>query len=159
MGYSPWGRKESNTTDWLTHERKMVMRSEVKSLSRARLFVTPWIVACTKLLRPWDFQGKGTGVGWHFLLQGIFPTQGLNPGLSHCRQTLYRLSHQRSPSNEKERLKFPVSHQWGSMVAQLVKNPPTMWETWVPSLGWEDPLETGIATHSSIHGLPWWFKG
>ena len=54
-------------------------------------------VACTKLLRPWDFQGKSTGVGCHFLLQGIFPTQGSNPGLSHCRQTLYRLSHQGSP--------------------------------------------------------------
>ena len=39
--------------------------SEVKSLSRARLFATPWIVACTKLLRPGDFQGKSTGVGCH----------------------------------------------------------------------------------------------
>ena len=68
----------------------------MKSLSRARLFATPWIV-CTKLLRPWDFQGKSTRVGCHFLLQGIFPTQGLNPGLSHCRQTLYHLSHQGSP--------------------------------------------------------------
>ena len=35
-------------------------------------------------------------------------------------------------------------------MAQLVKNPPAMWETWVPSLGWEDPLEKGKATHSSI---------
>ena len=35
-----------------------------------------------------------TGVGYHFLLQEIFPTQGLNPGLQHCRQTLYCLSHQ-----------------------------------------------------------------
>ena len=43
---------------------------KVKLLSRAWLFVTPWIVACTKLLRPWDFQGKSTGVGCHFLLQG-----------------------------------------------------------------------------------------
>ena len=34
--------------------------------------------------------------------------------------------------------------------AQLVKNPPTMWETWVWSPGWEDPLEKGKATHSSI---------
>ena len=70
---------------------------KVKLLSRARLFVTPWIVACTKLLCPWDFQGKSTGVGCHFLLQGIFPTQGSNPGLWHCRQTLYHLSHQGSP--------------------------------------------------------------
>ena len=40
-----------------------------------------------------------------------------------------------------------------SLVAQLVKNPPTMWETWVQSLGSEDPLEKGPATHSSILGL------
>ena len=46
------------------------------------------------LLCPWDFPGKSTGVGCHFLLQRIFPTQGLNPGLPHCRQTLYHLSHQ-----------------------------------------------------------------
>ena len=39
------------------------------------------------------------------------------------------------------------------LVAQLVKNPPTMWETWVRSLGWEDPLEMGKATHSCI--LAW----
>ena len=42
----------------------------------------------------------------------------------------------------------------GSLVAQLVKNPPAMQETWVRSLGWEDPLETGKATHSSILGFP-----
>ena len=47
----------------------------------------------TRLLRPWDFPGKNTGVGCHFLLQEIFLTLGLNPGLLHCRQMLYRLSH------------------------------------------------------------------
>ena len=40
-----------------------------KSFSRAQLFVTPWTVACTKLLRPWDFLGKSTGMGCRFLLQ------------------------------------------------------------------------------------------
>ena len=70
---------------------------EVKSLSRVRLFATPWAVACTRLLRPWDFLGKSTGVGCHFLLPGIFPTQGSNPGLPHCRQMLYHLSHWGSP--------------------------------------------------------------
>ena len=45
---------------------------------------------------PWDFPGNSTEVDCHFLLQGIFPTQGSNPGLPHCRQTLYRLSHQGS---------------------------------------------------------------
>jgi len=42
---------------------------------------------------------------------------------------------------------------WTSLVAQLVKNPSAMWETWLRSLGWEDPLEKGKATHSSI--LAW----
>ena len=50
----------------------------------------------TRLLCPWTFPGKSTGVGCHFLLQGIFSTQGSNPGLPHCRQTLYHLSHQGS---------------------------------------------------------------
>ena len=39
---------------------------------------------------------------------------------------------------------------WASLVGQMVKNPPAMWETWVGSLGWEDPLQEGMATHSSI---------
>ena len=44
-----------------------------------------------------------------------------------------------------------------SLVAQLVKNPPAMWETWVLSLGQEDPLEKGMATHSSLlaQRIPW----
>ena len=51
----------------------------------------------TKLLCPWDSPGKNTGVGCHSLLQGIFRTQGSNPGVLHCRQILYQLSHQGSP--------------------------------------------------------------
>ena len=45
-----------------------------------------------------DYPGKNTGVGCHALLQGIFPTQGSNPGVPHCRWTLYQLSHKGSPS-------------------------------------------------------------
>ena len=52
----------------------------------------------TGLLRPWDFPGKNTRVGCHFLLQGNFPTQRSNPGLPRCRQTLYCLSHKGSPN-------------------------------------------------------------
>ena len=51
----------------------------------------------TRLLCPRDSPGKNTGVGCHALLWGIFPTQGSNPGLPHCRQILYCLSHQGSP--------------------------------------------------------------
>ena len=55
----------------------------------------------------------------------------------------------------KERLPTPVF--LASLVAQLVKNLPTIWETWVRSLGWEDPLEKGKATHFSILAwrIPW----
>ena len=48
---------------------------------------------------------------------------------------------------------YPLQYSWASPVAQLVKNPPAVWETWVQSPGWEDPLEKGKATHSSI--LAW----
>ena len=44
-------------------------------------------------------------------------------------------------------------YTWVSLVAQMVKNQPAMWETWARSLGWEDPLEEGMATYSSI--LAW----
>ena len=65
---------------------------KVNLLSPVCLFETPWTVPA-RLLHPWDFPGKITEVGCHFLLQGIFPTQGSNPGLLHCRQTLHHLSH------------------------------------------------------------------
>ena len=48
---------------------------------------------------------------------------------------------------------YNIRSFWASLVAQLVKKPPAIWETWVRSLGWEDPLEEGMATHSSI--LAW----
>ena len=56
-----------------------------------------------------------------------------------------------------EGIGYPLQYSWASPVAQLVKNPPAMRETWVQSLGWEDPLERGRATHSSI--LAWRIPG
>ena len=44
-----------------------------------------------------------------------------------------------------EGIGYPFQYSWASLAAQLVKNPPAMWETWVPSLGWEDPLKKGKA--------------
>ena len=58
-----------------------------------RFLGVPWTVAY-QAPPPWDFPGKSAGVDCHFLFQGIFPTQESNPGLPHCRQTLYLLSHQ-----------------------------------------------------------------
>ena len=65
--------------------------------SRVRLFVTPWTVVCRAPLSMGIFQGKNPGVGCHDCLQGIFPTQGLNPSLLHSRRILYCLNHQGSP--------------------------------------------------------------
>ena len=63
----------------------------------------------------------------------------------------------RSPG---EGIGYPLQY-FASLVAQIVKNPPAMQETWVRSLGWEDSLDEGMATHSSILGIPldrgsWW---
>ena len=59
--------------------------------------VQPCLTLCDSMDCPWNSPGQNTGVGSLSLFQGIFPTQGLNPGLSHCRQILYKLSHQGSP--------------------------------------------------------------
>ena len=59
------------------------------------------------LYSPWDSPGWNTGVGSHSLLQGIFPTQGSNPGLPHCRRILYQLSHQGSLEAKNKRVKSP----------------------------------------------------
>ena len=48
---------------------------------------------------------------------------------------------------------YPLQYSWASLVAQMVTNPPAVWETWVQSLSWEDFLEEGAASHSSI--LAW----
>ena len=72
----------------------------MKLLSYVRLFVKPWTVAHQTPLSM-GFSKQDTGVGCHFLLQRIFPTQGLNSGRPHCRQTLYLLSHQGIPGHQR----------------------------------------------------------
>ena len=56
----------------------------------------------TRLLRPWDFPGKSTGVGCHCFLQRIFLTQGSNPDIPHCRQKLCHLSHPRKSFSQRK---------------------------------------------------------
>ena len=75
----------------------------------SKLFVTQWTVLGPVFLHPWDFPGKNTGVGCHFLLQEIFLTQGLNSGLPHCKQILYRLSHQGSHIKKKKNILFHIN--------------------------------------------------
>ena len=131
--------------------------------------VSNWIVSDALrpngLYSPRNSPGQNNGVDNLSLLQGIIPTQGLNPALPHCRWFLYQLSHQGSPFEDRvlfnscfpgsERsagkgIGYLLQYSWDSLVAQLVKKPPAMQETWVWSLGWEDPLEESMATHSSI---------
>ena len=61
----------------------------------------------------------------------------------------------------EKRISYSLQYSWASLVAQLVKNPPAMLETWVQSLGWKDPLEKGMAAHSSIlaRRIPWTIHG
>ena len=56
-------------------------------------------------------------------------------------------------SSPGEGICYPFQYSWASLVAKTVKNLPAMWETWVQPLGWEDPLEEGMVTQSSI--LAW----
>ena len=135
------------------------------------------------LYSSWNYPGQNTEVSSLSLLQGIFQTQGSNPGLLHCSRILHQLSHKGSPtilkwvtypfSSRSSRLRNRTrvsciacrfSTNWAirealrtSLVAQTVKRLPIMRETWVRSLGQEDSLEKEMVTHSSILAwkIPW----
>ena len=106
---------------------------KVKSLSRVRLLATPWTVA-HQAPPSMGFSSKSTGVGWHCLLQELW----LQGYIATTKSTGYIAT-------------------WASLLTQSVKNPPAMQETQVWSLGWENPLEKEMATHSSIlaRRIPW----
>ena len=74
-----------------------------RSLSHVRLFATP-------RNSPWNSPGQNTGVSGLSLLQGIFPTQGSNPGLPHCRQILYQLSHKGSMGSKAACQRIDLSY-------------------------------------------------
>ena len=107
VGYSPWG--------W-----KIVGQDLVAKLCPTLL--QPRELQPTRLLCQWDFPGKNTGVGCHFLFQEIFLAQGLNPGLPHCRQTLYCLSHQGSPRKQGRVLIKEVKNILEKSFGYRVKN-------------------------------------
>ena len=85
------------------------MCSVLSALSCSVVFdsLQPFGLQTARLLCPWDCSGKNTGVGSHFLLQGIFQASGVKPSLLcflHCRWTLYPLSNQRCPNSYVESL-------------------------------------------------------
>ena len=114
----------------------------VQSLSRVRLLRLHGLQP-TRLLSPWGFPGKNTGVDCHFLLQGIFPTQELNPGLLHCRQILYLLNYEGRENSHNIVMVFAI-HQYefatGIHVSHQILNPsPTCLPTlslWVVPEHW-----------------------
>ena len=81
-----------------THSHMYIQMCKVKERKGSHSVVSdslrPYRLQPTRFHRPWDFPGKNIGVGCYFFLQEIFPTEALNPGRPHCRQKLYRLSHQ-----------------------------------------------------------------
>ena len=81
------------------------------------------------------------------------------PGRSAGKESAYNAGNPSlipgSGTSTEEEIGYPLQYCWASLVAQLIKNLPAKRETWVQSLGWEDPLEKGIATDSSI--LAWKF--
>ena len=86
------------------------------------------------------------------LPSGDLPNSGIEP-TSLMSSLLAGVFFTTSTTCEALRLTYMYTYMWTSLVAQAVKNSPALWETWVGSLGWEDPLEEGMATHSSI--LAW----
>ena len=121
------------------------------------------------LYSPWNSPSQNTGVGSLSLLRGIFPTQGSNPGLPHCRQILYQLSHKGSPKRGAIMIKSnPIPTRW--VTHRLENNNtkevlPLLWRFWIPhsvepSLGdstkglWI-PRESGLeGLQGIITGLP-----
>ena len=126
---------------------------------------------------PAEPQGKpkNTGVGSLSLLQRIFPTRESNRGLLHCRQFFTTSSAGKesacnagdlssipgSGRSAGEGIGYPLQYSWASLVAQLVKNLPAMWETWVEKIHWgKDWLSTPVFWPGEFHGLysPWGCK-
>ena len=98
----------------------------------------------------WDAlsEGQGAGDAW------LPPLEWCGAGVGMGAWTLHSLpAHTRASVH----LNWTFEPSWISLIFQLVKNPPVMWETCVRSLGWEDPLEKGKATHYSILAwrIPW----
>ena len=96
----------------------------------------------------------------HLSSHSIAIDQELESGLAHSSAGKESVCSARDPNSiprlgrsTAEGIGYPLQYSWASLVAQLVKTSPAMWETWIRSLGWEDLLEKGKATHSNI--LAW----
>ena len=100
-------------------------------------------------------------MGEQWVGDGKSPLPGTLPGSSAGKESACNAGNagliSRSERSAGEGIGYPLQSSWASLVAQLVKNPPAMQETWVQSLCWEDPLDKGKATPSRILAwrIPW----
>ena len=93
QNFYPWVICRRNYTSGDIANFKRFWKRKCQSLSCVHISSTPWTVAChAPLLLKFSREEYWSGLGCQFLLQGIFPTEGLNLGLLHCRQILYHLS-------------------------------------------------------------------
>ena len=90
------GHSILNTKIFLPWDLIMILINPVQLESESHSVVSDSLQP-HRLYNPWNSPGQNTGVGSHSLLQGISPTQGLNPGLPHCGQILYQLNHEGCP--------------------------------------------------------------
>ena len=116
--------------------------AEISSKSRWKSWLSTSNLS-TMLMRILSFKNRGfpdSSVGKEYVCNAGDPSSIPESG--------------RSPG---EGIGYPLQYSWVSLMAKLVKNPPAMWENWVWSMGWEDPLEKGKAAHSSILAwrIPW----
>ena len=113
---------------WEKHPQDKVQGPFSVSVSRSVVShsLRPCGLQPARLLCPWNSPGKNSGVGSLSLLQGIFPTQGSNPGLLHCRQILYPLSPQGSPEGQETNAQSSCSLQRGGS-AENRGNPENSW--------------------------------
>ena len=108
---------------------------------------------------PWGHKGSDM-INWAWIYNHIKILKGF-PCSSAGKESTCNAGDPRSVSglerSVREVIGYPLQYSWASLIAQLVKNLPATRETWVWSLGWENPLEKGTATHSSILAwrIPW----
>ena len=90
-------------------------------LMASKIYTLRSFLSSNRLYSPWNSPGQNTGVGSLSLFQGIFPNQGSNPGLPHCRWILYQLSHQMIRWYVIDRLPSIYEH-WGFPKVHFIKS-------------------------------------
>ena len=133
-------------------------------------------IVCVKRLFKWTTLSPNPGISngewkghriwdqtkiWNQIYNSISSWEGVFPDSSVGKESTCHAGNPGSipglGRSAGEGIGYPLQYSWTSLVAQLVKNPPAMQETWYWSLGWEDPMEKGKATHWSILAwrIPW----